>query len=132
MLTPSFFTPKSNQQVAWIISEVANQVKETPFYYYHFPTRNAVNFPVHITLTMARALANNIVGCKYTGVDCVDMGQIVDNGFTCLVGYEDGLMSAFAAGAQGTIGIQYNVAGQFYRKMFDLFQEGKIEEVQEM
>ena len=81
---------------------------------------------------MAKALANNIVGCKYTGVDCVDRGQVVDNGFTCLVGYEDGLVSAFAAGAQGTIGIQYNVAGQFYRKMFDLYQEGKIEELQEM
>jgi hypothetical protein len=102
VMSPSFFKPRNAREMGEVIAAVAREVPEVPFYYYHFPDMNGLNvrfyfifllstkfckinkypspiqiikFPVIDTLTHARSLSSNVIGCKYTATDCADIGR---------------------------------------------------------
>lgn len=46
IMAPSFFKPKKIEELVSLIVDVASQIPETPFYYYHYPAMNSVQFDV--------------------------------------------------------------------------------------
>lgn len=66
------------------------------------------------TLDLANKISPNIVGCKYTDTDLVDLGLCANSGYNILVGGDPILLSALSAGCDGTIGSSYNFHGNLY------------------
>jgi N-acetylneuraminate lyase len=111
VMAPSFFKPSGEKALARLLIQVAQSVPKIPFYYYHIPFMNGINVSVNDTLMLAKKFAPNIVGCKFTDSAFFDVTRMQSNGFNVLIGADDMLTYALAAGADGTIGIGYNFYG---------------------
>jgi dihydrodipicolinate synthase/N-acetylneuraminate lyase len=95
-----------------------------PFYYYHYPGMNGVNVEVKSTLDLAKKTCPNIVGVKYTDSNFADLGRCAFAGYNVLVGADNMLLSALAAGADGAIGISYNYTGLLHGEIYEKFVNG--------
>jgi len=52
-MSPSYFKPKNEQEMANILCEVAQAVSDFPVYYYHIPFMNGLDFNVEKLLNLA-------------------------------------------------------------------------------
>ena len=66
-MSPTYYKPKTFQNVANLHSEIASFVPYFPVYYYHIPMMNQVDINVEKMLYLASEKCRNIVGVKYTG-----------------------------------------------------------------
>ncbi len=76
--------------------------------------------------------SNRFLGVKHTSNDFFALEGIKTHFPDKVVfnGYDEMLLSGLAAGADGGIGSTYNVMGDKYVRLFNLFREGKWEEAQ--
>ena len=126
VMSPSYFKPKTVQDLANILIEVAKKVPETAVYYYHIPSMNGVNIEVKSTLDIAHSTCGNIVGVKYTDSNFADLGRCASAGYNVLVGADNMLLPALAAGADGAIGITYNFFGELHNAIYENFHSGNV------
>lgn len=98
-MNTSYFKPTSPQHLGKFIADVANEVPDSPFYYYYFPSNSGVRINVKDSLDFAKKLAPNVVGCKYTDSDLGDVGLIANAGYTCLLGADTMVLPGLVAGA---------------------------------
>uniref|UniRef100_A0A7S3LQX1 N-acetylneuraminate lyase n=1 Tax=Aplanochytrium stocchinoi TaxID=215587 RepID=A0A7S3LQX1_9STRA len=132
VMSPSYFKPQSATDVAELLARVAHTIPKIPVYYYHIPFMNGINVSVAETLMKARTLAPNVIGCKFTSTDFADLQRCTKNGFNCLVGADDMLSYALAAGVDGAIGITYNFVGKLHAAIIDAYMKGHHTEAHEM
>jgi N-acetylneuraminate lyase len=123
-IPPNFFKPTGNQDVAEFIIRLAHEIPTTPVLYYHIPSMTGVNIYVSETLKMAKALAPNIVGAKFTDSNSADLSRCASYGFTTWLGGEDMFSFMLAAGTNGSIGITFNFAGDLYADLYAAFTRG--------
>lgn len=123
-IPPNFFKPSGNQDVAEFIVRLAQEVPTTPVLYYHIPSMTGVNIYVSETLKMAKLLAPNIVGAKFTDSNSADLSRCASYGFTTWLGGEDMFSFMLAAGTNGSIGITFNFVGDLHADIYAAFCRG--------
>lgn len=131
-MPPSFFKPNNAKAAAEYLIHIAHRHPKVPVYYYHIPSMTGVNVSCSDSLSIAKEYAPNVVGCKFTDSLFVDLQRAASRNFTCLVGADDMLTYALAAGSHGAIGISYNFTGRLHRKILDEFEKGNIQKAEEL
>ena len=126
-MSPSYFRPKSTNEIANLLCNIAQITPNFPVYYYHIPMMNSVDCNVEKALNLANNVCPNIVGMKYTGQDFDKYSSAFFKKFNVLVGADNMMVKAFKCGADGAIGIGYNFAGEWGREIFDAVNQGDME-----
>ncbi len=132
-MAPDYFRPTTLNGLVDICAEIASAAPDLPFYYYHMPSMNGVNFAVLDFLKAAAPRIPNLAGVKYTFENLMDYRQCVafENGrFNILFGRDEIMLAALAMGAEGFVGSTYNFGAPIYHKVISAFQKGDMASAQ--
>jgi len=124
IMPPGFLRPENHKAAARLLIEVAHRHPTLPVYYYHFPRMTGVDINMTDALVMARQYAPNVVGAKFTDSLFSDLQRSASKGFTTLVGADDMISYALAAGTHGCIGITCNMFGRIAQDIYEAFEAG--------
>ena len=105
---------------------------ELPMLIYHFPAFSGVNMGA---AEMGKFLSDErFLGIKYTSNDFFTLEQCKTNFPDKIVynGFDEMLLSGLVMGADGGIGSTYNFMADKFVNIYNLFNEGKIEEAQKI
>jgi N-acetylneuraminate lyase len=133
-MAPDYFRPQTLGALVEFCAETATAAPNLPFYYYHMPSMNGVNFPVIDFLKVAADKIPTLAGVKYTFENLMDYRQCVAfrNGrYNVLFGRDEIMLSALAMGAEGFVGSTYNFGAPIYHKVIRAFQQRDLEKAQE-
>lgn len=111
--------------------EIAEQVN-IPVMLYYTPAANTI---LSTELFLRLSEIDNITSVKWTMKDYFKMIQLISetNGkMTVINGPDEMLLCGLSAGASGGIGTTYNVMLPLYKKIYELFNEGKMQEALEV
>lgn len=128
-MAPSYFKPRSVDDLVSFCAEVASAAPQTPFYYYHQPGNSGVCFRMVDFLETAAGRIPNLMGLKYTHEDLMDFGQCLDfegGRFNMLFGQDEKLLAALAVGARGAIGSTYNFAAPLYHRIIEAYENSDM------
>lgn len=135
MIGPCFFKPSSVDVLVDYCKEVASASPKMPFYYYHMPSMNGINFSMRTFLEKAVNKIPNLTGIKYTYEDLMDfhLCQKFDNSrFDMLFGRDELLLCGLTLGAKGAVGSTYNFMAPLYNEIIDKFNAGDIKSAREL
>lgn len=130
MTAPFYFKPVNVKQLAACIRDVAREVPDMPFYYYHIPVLNGVGFPMIDLLRELDGTLDNFAGIKYTHEDFMDFSSCLNYGegkYDMLWGRDENMLSALVLGARGAVGSTYNYAAPLYRRLIAAFDQNDLE-----
>lgn len=105
---------------------VAGAAPELPIVIYNIPARVVVNIPVPLLSELAEI--PNVVAVKQANDD--DLAPIP--GLDLLAGNDVGFLPALKLGGKGGILVASHIAGPEMRQIWDLWQEGRHEEAEEL
>jgi len=128
-MAPTFFRPKTAEDLVAFCAEIAAAAPELPFYYYHIPSLTGVDVPVAQFLEAGSARIPTLAGAKFTFENLMDFQQCLglEGGrFNMLFGRDEILLSALALGATGAVGSTYNYAAPLFRRIIDAFDAGDL------
>lgn len=126
---PFYFKPPTVKELAACCIEIASVVPNLPFYYYHIPVLNGVNFSMFSLLKEIDGKIDNFCGIKYTHEDFMDFLSCLhfqNNKYDMLWGRDENMLPALAVGAKGAVGSTFNYAAPLYYKIIDAFQKGEL------
>ncbi|MGI6070311.1 MAG: dihydrodipicolinate synthase family protein [Blautia sp.] len=130
---PPFYFGLSSKDIAQYFYDISKAV-ELPVLYYNIPGNTHrvldLNDPVLEELVCSGALA----GVKHTNLDIYEMERIrhKNRELLCFGGFEQNMVAFLAMGCDGFIGSTFNFMLPHYRKVYQLFLDGKIEEAREL
>ncbi len=98
------------------------------------------NFPASSGFTLTKEIANELfennkfIGIKHTSSDLYELQQFKTIKRDILVynGFDEMLLAGLSMGADGAIGSTYNFMGNRFKKLFECFRAGKIDEAQKI
>lgn len=128
-LSPSYFKPKSLDELIASIAFVAAAAPETPFYFYDIPSMTQTHFSMPDFLATAPARVPTLAGIKFTNSDLMayQLCLRADGGrFDLPWGCDEFLLAALAFGARGAVGSSYNFAAPLYRRVWEAFERGDL------
>ena len=110
----------------------AQAAPQTPFYYYHIPSKTGVSFPYTVSDLVGAADANipTFRGVKFTDYQLDDFQIALQHEFTqgaswrvgqkvdMLFGRDEYLLAAVTYGCAGAVGSTYNFNGEMQQKVF--------------
>lgn len=132
---PFYFKPAGVKQLAECCKAIADAVPGMPFYYYHIPVLNGVNFPMIELLQQVNNSIPNFVGIKYTHEDFMDFLSCLhfENGkYDMLWGRDENMLASLAVGARGAVGSTYNYAAPLYNDLIDAYERGDVEKARQL
>ena len=135
LTAPYYQKPANVHDLCNFCAEVASAVPDMPFYYYHIPCLNGVNFPMYDLLKEMDARIPNLGGIKYTYETMMDYQLCLnfkDRKYDILWGRDEMLLPALAIGAQAYVGSTYGYHAPVYNEIVRLFNEGRITEAAEL
>jgi N-acetylneuraminate lyase len=128
-LAPSYFKPKTlDDLVAWCAA-VAAAAPELPFYYYDIPGLTGVTHSAAAFLERASPRIPNLAGVKFTNPDLMTYQQcrhVEDGHYDILWGTDESLIAALAVGGAGAVGSSYNFAAPIYARLMAAFARGDL------
>jgi N-acetylneuraminate lyase len=129
MLAPSYFKPKSVENLAACCAQVAAAAPETPFYYYDIPALTGVQLPMPKFIEIASEKIPTFAGVKYTNFDLGEfqLCRALPGDHDLLWGVDEFYLAALALGAEGGIGSTYNFAPQLAHRIANCFNSGDLE-----
>jgi N-acetylneuraminate lyase len=130
---PFYFKPANVEMLTACCKEIADAVPDMPFYYYHIPVLNGVNFPMIDLLKNVEGKISNFAGIKYTHEDFMDFLSCLhfENGkYDMLWGRDESMLSALAVGAKGAVGSTFNYAAPLYYNLIDAFNQNDFKKAQ--
>lgn len=128
---PFYFKPASPELLAESCMEVASVVPDLPFYYYHIPVLNGVNFQM---LDLLKAINNkilNFAGIKYTHEDFMDFLSCMnyENGkYQMLWGRDENMLPALSLGTKAAVGSTFNYAAPLYNDIINAFNNNELKQ----
>jgi N-acetylneuraminate lyase len=129
-LAPSYYKPRTlDDLVAWCAA-IAAEAPGLPFYYYEIPSMTGVAFPMERFLAEAPARIPTLAGIKFTNNDLVSYRRCLDvagGRFDLPWGMDEALLGALATGARGGVGSTYNFAPRLYVELRAAFERGDLE-----
>ncbi|MBN2354591.1 dihydrodipicolinate synthase family protein [candidate division KSB1 bacterium] len=126
---PSYFRPECINDLVLYCREIASAAPRTPFFYYHMPSINGLNFPMIEFIKIASKKIPTFVGLKYTDDDMMDFSQCLafnGNGKNILFGRDEYLLYALTMGAKSAVGSTYNLAAPLYNQIMTAFESGDV------
>lgn len=129
LTSPFYFKPAGVRQLAEYCIEAGNSVPDMPFYYYHIPVLNGVNFPMINLIKELDGRLPNFAGIKYTHEDFMDFSSCLNfkNGqYDMLWGRDENMLSALVLGAKGAVGSTYNYAAPLYNHLIEAFEKNDL------
>ena len=131
---PVFYRPQTVDALVDYIAQTAATTPSLPYYYYHMPSMNQVDFPMIDLLERVDDIPN-FAGIKYTHEDLDDYQRCVqfDGGkYAILLGRDELLLEGLQHGAQGAVGSTYNIMAPLYTEMIKTLGAGDIKEAQRL
>lgn len=122
---PSYFKPVNAAVLAEICAEIAAEVPEMPFYYYHIPVLTGANIAMIDLLPEVKGI-ENFAGVKYTHEDFMDFLSCInfDKGrYDMLWGRDENMLSALVLGAKASVGSTFNYIAPVYHQLIDAFEK---------
>jgi N-acetylneuraminate lyase len=126
-LCPSYFKPKSVENVVDCCIDIASAAPGLPFYYYDIPSFTGVQLSMPEFLQVAPKRISTLAGLKFTNPDLVAYQKLLqtDSGrFDIAWGVDECLIAALAVGATGAVGSTYNFAAPIYHRLMDAASRG--------
>ena len=130
MLAPSYFKPRTLQDLVACCEMVARAAPGLPFYHYDIPALTGVQFSMEEFLETAPARIPNLRGIKFTNQDLMAYQLALRAGggrFDLPWGCDEFFLAALALGAQGAVGSTFNFAPGIYQRMQQAFARGDLE-----
>jgi len=132
-LAPNFFASHGPDDMLAYYKRLAD-CTSLPILIYATP--NLMNSAGSMYDFMTKAMEiDNVVGLKYTNTFYYQLDRIrkVNGGdINILNGPDETLLAGLAMGADGGIGSTYNICPEKFVKIYDLYNEGKIEEARKV
>jgi 4-hydroxy-tetrahydrodipicolinate synthase len=103
---------------------------EWPIVIYNIPSRTGVNMLPETLLELAHS-HENIVGVKESSGDLKQIGTILRSrpaNFTVWAGDDHLFLPSLAIGADGVVGVATHLCSREYRRMYDAYRTGKVDE----
>jgi len=132
---PFYFKPASVDMLAKICEEIAAEVPDMPFYYYHIPVLTGVGFAMYDLLQAIDGRVPNFAGIKYTHEDFMDFLSChhFQNGkYDMLWGRDENMLSALVLGTKGAVGSTFNYAAPLYYELIEAFNRGELKKAQQL
>jgi N-acetylneuraminate lyase len=132
---PSYFKITSVDGLVACMAEIAAGAPDLPFYYYHIPVLTGASLDMIEFLEQAPKRIANLAGVKYTAPTVHEFQTCLEfagGRFDMLWGSDEMLLSALVVGARGAVGSTYNVAAPLYRRIFDAFDAGRLDEARRL
>jgi N-acetylneuraminate lyase len=134
-LAPSYFKPRSIDDLVACCLEIASAVPELPFYYYDIPGMTGVALAMPEFLARAMEVIPNFAGVKFTNPDLMAYLQCLQlhGGSADLPwGIDEWMLGALATGARGAVGSSFNFAAPLYLRLIAAFERGELDEAREL
>lgn len=126
-LSPYYFKPPTAEVLIDCLALIAAAAPALPFYYYHIPALTGVAFALADWFEQACARIPNLAGAKYTHTDLVDLQWLLHSGgsrWRVFYGVDEQLLAAWALGARGAVGSNYNFATPYFRRLLQAAEQG--------
>lgn len=133
--SPSFFKPKTVEELLSFLAPIANSAPNLPFYYYHIPSFTGINFLASDMLHKVEGLIPNFAGIKFAHYDLYDMQKCIahDNGkFEILHGFDEILLCGLSLGVEGAVGSTYSYMPSVYLDIWNEFNNLNIIKAREL
>jgi 4-hydroxy-tetrahydrodipicolinate synthase len=105
-----------------------------PVIVYNIPGRTGTNMLPETLLELAEKHAN-VVGVKESSGDLKQIGMILTHrrpGFKVWAGDDHLFLPCLAMGADGVVGVATHLCSREYRRMFDVYRAGRVDEAAEI
>ena len=132
---PFYFKPADVEVLANICEEIAAEVPDMPFYYYHIPVLTGVNILMFDLLKSIDGRISNFAGVKYTHEDFMDFLSCLhfQNGkYDMLWGRDENILPALSLGTKGAVGSTFNYAAPLYYDLIAAFNNGDLKKAQQL
>ncbi|TCD26163.1 dihydrodipicolinate synthetase [Pedobacter psychrodurus] len=126
---PSYFKPSNVWVLAEMCAEIASEVPEMPFYYYHIPVLTGANLNMIDLLEAVDGKIPNFAGVKYTHEDFMDFLSCMsfrNNKYDMLWGRDENMLSALVLGAKGAVGSTFNYLTPLYSRLIEAFEQNDL------
>ena len=131
---PSFFKPKTVEELLSFLAPIASSAPNLPFYYYHIPSLTGIDLATSDMLAPAESMIPNFAGVKYTHFDLYDMQKCLayNHGkYDIMHGYDETLLCGLSLGIQTAVGSTYNYMSSIYFKIWEAFTNNDFEKARE-
>ncbi len=128
-LAPSYFKPRSLDDLILSASLIASGAPQTPFYFYDIPVLTSVNFSMPEFLARAPRHIPNLAGIKFSNPDMMayQLCLNADGGrWDVPWGIDEAMLGALALGAKGAVGSGFNFAAPVYQRLMTAFAAGDM------
>lgn len=129
-LAPSYFKPRSLNDLVACCAEIAAAAPKTPFYFYDIPALTGVQFSMPEFLDLAANRVPTLAGIKFTNPDLMAYQRCLrarDGHYDIPWGVDEYMLAALALGAVGGVGSSFNFAAPVYNRMISAFAKGDME-----
>jgi N-acetylneuraminate lyase len=126
---PTFFRPKTVEELVEYCVPVAAAAPGLPFYFYHIPVLTGIHLPMVEFLRQGSKRIPNLAGIKFTDEDLMSFTQCLnfeDGRFNILFGRDEILLAALALGAGGAVGSTYNFMAPIYHSILESLAKGDL------
>lgn len=130
-VAPFYLKPGSVEELVAFYKPIAAACAPLPFYAYHIPSMTGINLPMKEFLKKGSEEIPNLNGIKFTSNNFMEMIECIrfDGGrFDILNGFDEMLLCGLSVGARGGVGSTYNYSLGTYRKIYDAFFAGNLEQ----
>lgn len=128
-VSPSYFKPRTVEDLVASMAEIASGAPELPFYCYDIPVMTGVNLPMPAFLEKGSERIPNLVGLKFTNPDLVAYSECIraeDGRWDVPFGHDEMMLCALALGGRGAVGSSFNLAAPVYLRLLSAFQRGDL------
>ena len=129
-MAPFYFKPETVEDLVGSMKEIARGAPQTPFYYYHSPSKTGVDLCMEAFLEQARERIPSLQGIKFSSVMTDQMMACIkacDGRYDILFGSDEHLINGMVCGAEGAVGSTYNYAAPLYRGVVEGIANGDVE-----
>jgi N-acetylneuraminate lyase len=127
-LAPSYYKPKSVDDLIDFLAPVASAAPKLPLYFYNIPSMTGVLLSVPELLKKGRKRIPNLHGAKFTHNDLMELQECLALGdFDIVFGFDEMLLAGLTFGCKGAVGSTYNFAAPLYRRIMAAFEKGDLE-----
>ncbi len=110
--------------------EAIAQATRLPVVVYNIPGRTAANMLPDTLFELARRQAN-VAGVKESSGDLKQIGMVLggrSDGFIVWAGDDHLFLPCLSLGADGVVGVASHLCSPEYRRMFDAYRDGRVDE----
>jgi len=127
--TPPFYYGFGSREVYAYYADIA-QAAGMPVLIYNFPGNTHRPFDLSDPLTQKLFRSDFILGVKHTNQEVYQLERIraLNPALTLMNGFDETMVAGLALGAAGNIGSTFNFMYPHYKRIYDLFRAGRIDE----